>query len=84
MIIKYENYGIKESAAKIVCDCIMNGESEGWAGSREELEAVGEICNKFNVYYTNDWFGKWTLITPENVGLYFAKGSKIYNKYRGE
>ena len=58
MVKHYENYGVKDAAAKIVAECILYGKSEGWCGGTE-FDKVQEICNQYNVYYVNDYFGRW-------------------------
>lgn len=58
MVRHYENYGVKDAAAKIVAECIQYGKSEGWCGGAM-FDEVQEICNQYNVYYVSDFFGRW-------------------------
>lgn len=57
----YNDYGTpQDAAAAIVSECIRRGTSNGWAGN-EEFYEVEKICNKFNVYYTCDFTGEWSV-----------------------
>lgn len=54
----YGNYEVKDAAATIVAECIRDGKSEGWRGGAK-FDEVQEICNQYNVFYVNDYFGRW-------------------------
>lgn len=58
-IRRYDNYSIKDAAATIVAECIRDGKSDGWCGNNPEFDAVEKICNQYNVFYVNDYFGRW-------------------------
>ena len=59
-------YPLRSAAVDIIVECIeCCGRSSGWAGSGEELEEVEKICNKYNVYYVNDFYGTWALVEKE-------------------
>ena len=56
----YSNYGNKlVCAADIVRECMFRGRSDGWRGTKEDLEKVKAICNKFGVEYVDDSHGTW-------------------------
>jgi len=61
MARNYNQQGAKESAAVILYECVKYGNSTGWCGSKEDLEEVENICNKFNVKYVSDYDGEWAL-----------------------
>jgi len=61
---KYSNYSIKTCASLIIQDIIDNNQSEGWGGSFDELEALKNLLGKFNVRYTDDFFGRWEKVDP--------------------
>lgn len=61
MARKYRDYGTEEAANIIILECVKYGESSGWGGSLEELEAVEKICNTLNVKYVDDFRGTWKI-----------------------
>lgn len=63
VIKKYEDFGIKGSAAMIINEIIdKGGKTEGWQGNSKQIfEEVEQELNKFNVYYVNDFYGEWAL-----------------------
>lgn len=56
---KYSNYSIKTCASLIVQDIIDTNKSEGWSGNLDDLEELKTLLEKFNVYYVDDFFGRW-------------------------
>lgn len=56
---KYNDHGIKASAALIASEIILNGSSQGWAGSLEDKEAVEKALAPFGIRYTDDMVGEW-------------------------
>lgn len=57
----YNDYGTpRNAAAVIIAECVECGTSKGWAGN-EEFYEVEKICNQFNVYYTCDFTGEWSV-----------------------
>lgn len=58
MARRYEDYGARESAAIIVKECILTGESSGWCGG-SVIDEVREICAEYGVQYVSDWTGTW-------------------------
>lgn len=62
IVKKYENFGVKGSAAMIISEIIDKGKSDGWqGGSKQMFEKVKRELSKFNVYYVNDFYGEWAL-----------------------
>lgn len=56
----YEVLGARESAARIVSECIRYGKSTGWCGGAT-FDDVEKICNAYNVRYVDDFNGTWAL-----------------------
>lgn len=56
---KYSYYSVKNCSAKIASEVIEYGESKGWGGSIDELDAIKSILNKLNIHYVDDMFGTW-------------------------
>ncbi len=61
---KYSNYSIKTCASLIIQDIIDNNQSEGWSGNLDDLQALKDVLEKFNVRYTDDFFGRWEKVDP--------------------
>ena len=60
MTRNYDNYSAERAAAIIVSEVITEGESTGWVGNGSEpMETIEKICNKYNVYYVDDFHGTW-------------------------
>jgi hypothetical protein len=51
----------RETAAEILKDIALTGESTGWSGSEELLIQLEQILDKFNVEYVDDFHGTWKL-----------------------
>lgn len=59
----YSDYFSMEAcAATIVSEVIKHGISRGWCGNNADFEKVSEICNKYNVYCTDDFLGEWSYL----------------------
>ncbi|MBQ4479712.1 MAG: hypothetical protein II943_03645 [Victivallales bacterium] len=51
----------QSSAAAILSDIALYGDSSGWSGSEQSFKAVEAILKKFNVVYYDDFNGSWKL-----------------------
>ena len=56
---KYTEY--VNPALIILQEVFIHGKSKGWSGSLENLEQTKESLKPFNVAYTCDFTGTWTL-----------------------
>lgn len=61
----YSDYGVRGSAAEIARECIIDGKSQFWKGSKENFDAVSEILKKLNIAYVDDFYGEWRIVNPK-------------------
>ena len=65
--MKYSDYySIRDCAAEIARECVLNGKSDGWNGSQEDLDAISNILGPLNIVYTDDFFGEWSIVASHN------------------
>lgn len=48
-------------------ECVLNGKSDMWSGSLEDKDAIAKILNPINIFYTDDFFGEWSIVQPRGV-----------------
>lgn len=63
MYRKYEAYNRLECIQIILTEIAGMGKSTGWGGTSESLEIMKKELGKFNVIYSNDFYGEWKLKT---------------------
>jgi hypothetical protein len=56
---KYSEFDEPEKI--IMVEVMSHGKSEGWSGTIEERITVQNILGAFNVHYTDDISGTWSL-----------------------
>lgn len=56
-----------KAGAVIAEEVVGTGASIGWSGSIEELRAVENILEKFNVKYVDDMHGSWAWRAPKEA-----------------
>lgn len=65
---RYSNYySPRKCAAEIAMECVLNGKSDMWSGSLEDRDAIAKILNPINIFYTDDFFGEWSIVQPRGV-----------------
>lgn len=63
---RYSDYcDIRECAAEIAKQCVLEGKSGGWSGNEEDFEAVSNILNSLNIVYVDDFYGIWRMAKPK-------------------
>lgn len=50
----------KQDAAQIASECILQGYSNGWSGTTEQVEKVRWILYPHTIYYRDDMWGEWS------------------------
>lgn len=58
-IRSYSSYATEQAGAIIMADIIRTGRSDGWQGDISTLNRLKELLAKFNIFYTDDMFGRW-------------------------
>lgn len=63
MARKYCN--LKDDAATIAYETILEGQSTGWAGDIEQVEKLTELLFNYNIQYVDDMWGTWKHVKPK-------------------